>query len=164
MNKRGHVENAGLLALTVALLMADFDLARMPVALAEFGIPIIIGALFPDIDVTFGKHRATFHNLLVLGGFVAFPIVFENLYFVWIGVLTHYVLDLLGNVQGMALLYPYPAFYDIPVGVPVNSRWTDIVTVLVTGFEVVILYVYIEVVGAPLRITSIMGGVGLIGL
>lgn len=157
MNRRGHVENAGLLALTVGLLMADFDLARMPVTVTKFGIPILIGALFPDIDVAFGKHRATFHNLLVLGGFVAFPIVFDNLFFVWIGVLTHYVLDLMGNVQGMALFYPYPEFYDIPVGVPVNSRWADIVTLLVTGFEIIILYLYIEVFRAPLRITSIAG-------
>jgi hypothetical protein len=48
------------------------------------------------------------------------------------------VLDLLGNVRGMALLYPLSEnFYDVPVGVNVDSRWADLVTVSVTALELV---------------------------
>ncbi|MFB6136774.1 MAG: metal-dependent hydrolase [Halobacteriaceae archaeon] len=109
-----------------------------------YGVPILLGALFPDVDTVFGTHRATFHNAATLGLAVAFPLAFDNLHYVWIGVLTHYVLDLLGNVRGMAVLYPYPSFYDVPVGVPVNSHWADVVTLAVTVFEVGVLYALVR--------------------
>jgi hypothetical protein len=101
--------------------------------------PIVFGALFPDIDTSCGTHRKTFHNVWVLGVAVAFPFVFGNLQYVWIGIGTHYVLDLLGNVKGMALFHPIPGFYDVPVGVNIRSRWADVVTLAVTAFELVVL-------------------------
>jgi len=36
------------------------------------GVPVTLGALFPDVDTAFGKHRKTLHNLPILIGFVAF--------------------------------------------------------------------------------------------
>ena len=65
--------------------------------------------------------------------------MFGNLRFVWIGIGTHYLLDLLGNVKGMAVLYPLPGLYDVPVGVDVDSRWADVVTLAVTAFELALL-------------------------
>jgi hypothetical protein len=109
------------------------------VTILEVGLPVTLGALFPDIDTSFGTHRKTFHNLATLGAFVAFPIVFGNLHYVWIGVATHYVLDMLGNVRGMALFYPYSKEYDIPVGVAVSSKWSDAVTLAVTAFELTVI-------------------------
>ena len=135
MRERGHVVNAVLLGVGIGVLLEPALTMDTVVAVLTVGVPILLGALFPDIDTSFGKHRQTFHNLAVLVGFAAFPVVFGNLAYVWLGVLTHYVLDLLGNVKGMALLYPYDRFYDVPVGVNVDSRWADVVTMLVTAVE-----------------------------
>jgi len=139
MNERGHVENAVLLSVGIAVIL-EGELALPTVeALLAVGVPVTLGALFPDIDTSFGTHRKTFHNLATLGAFVAFPVVFGNLHYVWIGVATHYVLDMLGNIRGMALFYPYPEEYDIPVGVAVSSKWSDAVTLAVTAFELAVI-------------------------
>lgn len=135
MNERGHVFNAVCLGVGIGVLLEPSMTLATVESVLVVGIPVLLGALLPDIDTSFGTHRKHGHNLVVLGGVLAFPVAFGNLAWVWLGVLTHYVLDLLGNVRGMALLYPYPKFYDIPVGVPVDSRWADVVTVVVTGFE-----------------------------
>ncbi|MFB6081232.1 MAG: metal-dependent hydrolase [Halanaeroarchaeum sp.] len=134
MNEREHVLNAVLLALGIAVLVAP-TVDAVPRTAAQVGVPVVLGALVPDLDATFGSHRKTLHNLATLGVFAGFPFLFGNLAFVWIGVLTHYVLDLLGNVRGMALLYPLPEEYDVPVGVTVDSRWATVVTLAVTGVE-----------------------------
>jgi len=82
-----------------------------------------LGALFPDVDTAFGKHRKTLHNLPILIGFVAFPFVFGNLEYVWIGVLTHYVLDIAGSKRGIALFYPlWKEEFGLPIGVAVSSK------------------------------------------
>lgn len=141
MNKRGHVINAVLLSLGVGYLLEPQFSPALLVAIATVSPPIVLGALFPDLDTAFGDHRKTFHNIWVLGLALSFPYFFENLHFVWIGITTHYVLDLLGNIKGMGVLYPLPGFYDIPVGVNINSKWADVVTLLVTAFELVILAV-----------------------
>lgn len=146
MNKRDHVLNAVLLAIGMALILAPEMDTRTTRTVVMVGVPVLLGAMVPDIDTSIGSHRKTFHNLLTLGVFVAFPFVFGNLHFVWIGVATHFALDLLGNVRGMALFYPYPEEYDVPVGVTVDSRWADVVTLGVTAFELAIFY---AVVVAP---------------
>lgn len=135
MNEKGHVVNAVLLSIGVGIILNPAIEPAVFTMIVEMGVPIIAGALIPDIDTTFGTHRKTFHNLPTLGLFLAFPLVFNNLHFMWIGVLTHYLLDLAGNVKGMALFYPWPTFYDIPVGVPVDSRWADVVTLLVRALN-----------------------------
>lgn len=154
MNKEDHVLNAVLLGVGIAVLLDPTPPPGTLENVFRVGVPVALGALFPDIDTAFGVHRKTFHNLPVLAGFVAFPLLFGNLYFVWIGVATHYVLDLLGTKGGMALLYPYPRLYDVPVGVTVDSRKATVVTLAVTAVELaaVALVVdagYADLLGAP---------------
>lgn len=137
--------NAVLLSIGLSAILHPTVDPALFVTMVELGVPIMAGALLPDVDTSFGIHRRTLHNLPTLGIVLAFPLVFGNLHFVWIGVLTHYVLDLLGNVKGMALFYPWPEFYDIPVGVPVDSRWADVVTILVTAIELSLIAVVVHV-------------------
>lgn len=140
MNKRGHVVNAVLLSVGLAVLLSDGTALPTLETVLAVGVPVTLGALFPDVDTAFGTHRKTFHNLPTLGTFVAFPIVFGNLRFVWVGVLTHYVLDLCGTDRGMALFYPWPEEYGVPVGVNVDSPWADVVTLVVTGAELAVVW------------------------
>lgn len=147
VNKRDHVLNAVALAIGMgAILAPNFDAATVR-TVAMVGLPVLLGAMVPDIDTAIGSHRKTFHNFLTLGSFAAFPFVFGNLQFVWIGVATHYVLDLLGNVRGMALFYPWPEEYDVPVGVTVDSPWATVVTLVVTAFELGLFYVFVAAPG-----------------
>ncbi|MFQ3475196.1 metal-dependent hydrolase [Halonotius sp. F2-221B] len=151
MNKRGHVLNAVLLSIGLGYVLepsATIETARMMV---ELLLPVTLGALFPDVDTAFGKHRKTLHNLLVLGIFAAWPIYMGNLNYVWIGIATHYILDVVGSTRGIALFYPLSSTeYNLPVGIPVSSSKSDLVTVLVTILEVgafagVLFYVVPEV-------------------
>lgn len=145
MNKRNHVVNAVLLSIGISVLLTR------PISIDTFEVmvkispPIVLGALFPDVDTAFGDHRKTFHNIWVLAIAMSFPYVFGNLHYVWIGILTHYALDLLGNRYGMGIFYPLPGFYDIPVGVNVDSQWADVVTLLVTAVELGIVFVLIGI-------------------
>lgn len=148
MNERGHVTNAALLSIGLGILLEPALNVSTALSIATIGPPIVLGALLPDIDTSFGTHRKTLHNLPVLLLFVAFPLYFGNLEYVWVGVLTHYVLDLLGNVKGMAIFYPLPGFYDVPVGVPVGSRWADVVTLLVTAVELGLAAVVVRMGGS----------------
>ncbi|RRJ30898.1 metal-dependent hydrolase [Halocatena pleomorpha] len=135
MNKRGHVLNGLLLGVGVGFILAptgDVNTLRTIVAVA---VPVTLGALVPDIDTEFGRHRKTLHNLPVLGLFIAFPAVFGNLHYVWIGVLTHYVLDMVGSKRGIALFYPYTQEYGFPTGVATKSEYTNVVTLIITGGE-----------------------------
>ncbi|WP_435345198.1 metal-dependent hydrolase [Haloarchaeobius sp. HRN-SO-5] len=140
MNKKGHVINGVLLSIGIGFILEPAGNEATFVEILEVGLPITLGALFPDVDTAFGSHRKTLHNLGVMGVFVAFPYVFGNLQFVWIGVLTHYVLDVLGSTRGIALFYPYPKEYGLPVGVNVTSEHADLVTIAVTGFELAVCY------------------------
>ena len=137
MNKRGHVLNAVLLSIGVgAVLQPTWDVATAKTIL-ELSVPVTLGALLPDVDTAFGKHRKTLHNLPLLAVVGAWPIYFGNLQFVWIGIATHYILDVVGSTRGIALFYPLsPKEYNLPVGIPVSSSRSDLVTVLVTGAEI----------------------------
>jgi hypothetical protein len=139
MNKKGHVLNAVLLSIGLGYVFypaGDVPTFRM---IAEVSVPVVLGALFPDVDTAFGKHRKTFHNLPVLAVIYAYPVYFGNLHYVWIGVATHYVLDLLGSKRGLALFYPFEKEFSLPVGVTVSSRWATVVTVVVTGLELAVV-------------------------
>lgn len=139
MRERGHVFNALCLGIGIGILLEPSMTIETAWSVLAVGIPVTLGALLPDVDTSFGDHRVHGHNLLVLATVLAFPIAFGNLAWVWLGVLTHYVLDLLGNVRGMALFYPLSRdFFDVPVGVPVDSRWADVATVGVTALELTI--------------------------
>ena len=139
MNKEGHVLNAVLLSIGLGYVLHPSGDVPTFRAIAEMSVPIVLGALFPDVDTAFGKHRKTLHNLPVLGVFYAYPVYFGNLHYVWMGVATHYVLDLLGSKRGIALFYPYSKEYNLPVGVPVSSKWANPVTVGVTAVELALV-------------------------
>ena len=137
MNKRGHVLNAVLLSIGLGYVLDPSGDVSTFATIAEVFLPIVLGALFPDVDTAFGKHRKTLHNLPVLLIFIAHPIYHSgNLQWVWLGVLTHYVLDVVGSKRGIALFYPlWSREFDLPTGVSVSSDYADLVTVVVTAFE-----------------------------
>ncbi|WP_430504312.1 metal-dependent hydrolase [Haloparvum sp. PAK95] len=137
MNKGDHVLNALLLGIGIGVLLDPSLSVDTLSTIGMVTIPVVVGALFPDVDTAFGTHRQTLHNALVLAGFVLFPVFYGNLYYVWIGIATHFVLDLLGTQAGIAVLYPYDGMFDVPVGVNVDSNVATLVTVLVTGVELV---------------------------
>jgi membrane-bound metal-dependent hydrolase YbcI (DUF457 family) len=114
-------------------------------------VPVTLGALFPDIDTAFGTHRKTLHNLLVLGVFACYPIYFDNLHYVWIGVVSHYVLDVVGSTRGIALFYPWGKEFGLPFGVTTDSAYADAVTLVVTGLELAMVAVFVHVVPGVLR-------------
>lgn len=136
MNKEGHVLNAALLGIGLGFILEPSGTVETLRAVVAVTIPVTLGALFPDVDTAFGKHRKTLHNLPVLALFVSFPVVFGNLSYVWIGILTHYVLDYLGSRRGIALFYPLSSQeYGFPSGVTTSSRFANVVTLVVTGVE-----------------------------
>ncbi|QCS42186.1 metal-dependent hydrolase [Natrinema versiforme] len=140
MNKKGHVLNAVLLSIGLGYLLeptGDLETFR---TIVMIGVPVSLGALFPDVDTAFGKHRKTLHNLPILAAFVAFPYVFGNLEYVWIGVLTHYVLDVAGSKRGIALFYPvWKKEFGLPIGVAVSSKRADLMMAFVTVAELVLV-------------------------
>lgn len=146
MNKKGHVLNAALLSVGLGVVLvlpttpsasAALDTAEK---VAELSVPIVLGALFPDVDTAFGKHRKTLHNAFVLGVVAAFPILFGNLQYVWIGVATHFLLDVVGSRRGIAFFYPLTGQeWGLPSGVTTSSKYADLVTVVVTGVELGVL-------------------------
>ncbi|WP_435073100.1 metal-dependent hydrolase [Halorubrum sp. HHNYT27] len=143
MNKRGHVLNALLLALGLGFVIEPgLDMATARTT-AQITVPIVLGALFPDVDTDFGRHRKTLHSLPVLAIFVAYPIVFGNLQYVWIGVLTHYLLDIVGSRRGIALFHPFSdTEYGLPSGVTTSSKYADLVTVIITALELVAFWAF----------------------
>ena len=144
MNKEGHVINGLLLGAGLGFVLepgGDVATLRTVVAVT---VPVVLGALFPDVDTAFGTHRKTLHNLLTLGVFLAFPVVFDNLHYVWIGVLTHYVLDIVGSKRGIALFYPSPTEYDLPTGVATSSRFANAVTLAITAVELAAAALLVE--------------------
>jgi hypothetical protein len=155
MNKDGHVLNAFLLSVGLAIFMDPTSPVAFARNFATVCIPVVLGALFPDVDTFVGTHRKTLHNLTVLGIFVAYPIVFDNLHYVWIGVLTHYVLDVFGSRRGIALFYPWRKEFGFPIGVPVNSKYATVMTIAVTGFELVIAAAIVFDVPAQVLRTSL---------
>jgi hypothetical protein len=146
MNKEGHVLNAALLGVGLGFILEPSGtLATLRVVVVVI-VPVTLGALFPDVDTAFGKHRKTLHNLPILAGFVAFPLVFGNLAYVWIGVLTHYVLDVLGSTRGIALFYPlWSEEFGFPAGVATSSKYANVVTLVVTAIELAIAAAIVHV-------------------
>ncbi|RBI60953.1 metal-dependent hydrolase [halophilic archaeon] len=138
MNRKEHVLNAALLSIGLGYVLHPSGDVETFVSIVEVGVPVVLGALFPDVDTAFGKHRKTLHNLPVLALFYVFPFYFGNLQFVWIGVLTHYALDMLGSKRGLALFYPYEKEFGAPLGVSVGSSLATTVTLVVTGVELVV--------------------------
>ena len=146
MNKQGHVLNGVLLAVGLGYVLEPAgDIATFRTIAATL-VPVTLGALFPDVDTAFGKHRKTLHNLPVLLVFLAYPIYFDNLQYVWIGVLTHYVLDVVGSTRGIALFYPLSSReFGFPTGVTTSSTYANLVTIAVTVFELAVVALFVHV-------------------
>jgi hypothetical protein len=161
MNKKGHVLNAILLSIGLGyVLEPSGDVATFE-KIAQISVPIVLGALFPDVDTAFGKHRKTLHNLAVLGIVAAYPLVFDNLHFVWIGVVTHYILDLMGSKRGIALFYPWDKEFALPIGVATSSKYADLVTVIITAFEVAAFAaVHFYVVSLDINVAALAAAFG----
>ncbi|ERH04598.1 MAG: putative membrane-bound metal-dependent hydrolase (DUF457) [uncultured archaeon A07HR60] len=140
MNKRGHVLNGLLLAVGVGFVLEPAVTVDTGRAIVEISVPIVLGALLPDVDTAFGRHRKTLHNLPVLAVVFAYPLVFGNLQYVWIGVLSHYILDVVGSKRGIALFYPLEREFGLPIGVTTSSDYADLVTVLITAVELVLFW------------------------
>ena len=150
MNKRGHVLNAVLLSIGIGYIVEPSGDVETFRTIAVVFVPVVLGALFPDVDTAFGKHRKTLHNLFVLGVVIAYPIYVDNLQYVWIGVLTHYVLDVVGTKRGIALFYPlWDREFDLPTGVAVSSKWSDTVMLAVTAVELVVAAVLVHALPGP---------------
>ncbi|WP_331236287.1 metal-dependent hydrolase [Natronorarus salvus] len=145
MNKRDHVLNAILLAVGLGYVFEPSGDVETFWLIAELSVPIVLGALVPDIDTAFGRHRKTLHNLPVLALALAYPLYFGNLEWVWIGIATHYLLDVLGSRRGIALFYPvWAREFGAPVGVLVSSRFATPVTLVVTVLELALAVVIVH--------------------
>jgi len=170
VNKEGHVLNAVLLALGLGVVLSVSPTSEPTMAtaqaagatIAELFLPVVLGALFPDVDTAFGRHRKTLHNLPVLAMFLAYPVYFGNLHYVWVGVATHYVLDVVGSKRGIALFYPLSSQeYDLPTGVATSSKWANPVTLVVSAVELAALalvHYYVVALDAGLQQTAAMFG------
>jgi len=147
MNKRGHVLNAVLLSIGLGYVLDPSGDVSTFATIAEVFLPIVLGALFPDVDTAFGKHRKTLHNLPVLLIFLAHPVYHGgNLQWVWLGVVTHYVLDIVGSKRGIALFYPISSTeYGFPTGVTTSSDRAEAVTVAITIFELAAIAALVHV-------------------
>jgi membrane-bound metal-dependent hydrolase YbcI (DUF457 family) len=160
MNKRGHVSNAVLLAIGVGFVLQPSGDVETLRTIAAVLVPVVLGALFPDVDTHFGTHRKTLHNLPVLGVVVAYPLFFGNLHWVWLGVVTHYVLDAFGTTRGIALFYPvWDEEFGLPFGVPVGSDWADVMMLAITAFEVTVaaFIVFVLPPYLPPAVTNVLG-------
>jgi len=147
MNKRGHVLNAVLLSIGLGYVLDPSGDVSTFATIAEVFLPVVLGALFPDVDTAFGKHRKTLHNLPVLLIFLAHPVYHGgNLQWVWLGVLTHYALDYFGSRRGIALFYPFSdQEYGFPSGVTTSDKRAELVTVVITVFELAAVAVLVHV-------------------
>jgi len=163
MNKHGHVLNAVLLAIGLGYILeptGDIPTFEM---IATVGFPVVLGALLPDVDTAFGKHRKTLHNLPLLVALYFWPGWFGTMQYVWIGVLTHYVLDVAGSKRGIALFYPFwDEEFGLPAGVSTSSRWAEVMTLLVTAVELAaiaaIVHYDLPVTGLSESARMVLGG------
>lgn len=150
MNRSEHVLNAALLAVGLGYVLEPAGDVQTFRLVAAVSVPVVLGALFPDVDAHYGKHRKLLHNLPVLAVFVAYPLVFDNLQWVWVGVLTHYVLDVVGSKRGIALFYPLSEReYSVPVGVTTSSKYAGAVTILITVVELGVAAAALWALGRP---------------
>ena len=62
MNKEGHVLNAVLLGVGLGVVIEPSGTVETLRTVVAITVPVTLGALFPDVDTAFGKHRKTLHN------------------------------------------------------------------------------------------------------
>lgn len=137
MNQREHILNAVIVAVGVGFALKPGGSFATIEQVAAVSIPVLLGALFPDVDVHYGEHRKTLHNIPVIVVIIGYPLSFGNLQWVWLGVITHYILDVIGSTRGIALFYPvWDREFGVKVGVTTSSRWAPLVTVVISVVEI----------------------------
>lgn len=172
MNKREHILNGALLSVGLAVALAfnglhtavlpditievierlgqafessesTVEITKMAATLPVIGLPVMIGVLLPDIDTEYGTHRKTMHNVPFLALIIAFPVFFANLHHVWVGVASHYLLDMLGSNRGIALFCPFSGReFSIPIDM---SRAGDTLpVVIISALQVLAFAVFIS--------------------
>lgn len=145
MNKRGHVLNAALLGIGVGYILEPSGDVETFETIATVGFPVVLGAMLPDIDTAFGRHRKTLHNLPLVVALYFWPGWFGTMQHVWIGVVTHYVLDVMGSKRGIALFYPITdEEFGLPIGVSTSSKYADAMTLFVTAVELAGVYLIVR--------------------
>ena len=169
MNRGPHVLNAIVLGVGMSIVVdaAVFEelvaasltgasigppmWAAMTAAVAVT-VPVVLGAMVPDIDATVGQHRKSLHNAFVLLGFVWFPAAYGNLQYVWIGVAAHLLLDLLGTDRGIALAYPFiEREIRSPLRWPARGGMALVATGVITLIELwVLAVIHLQVVPVTL--------------
>ena len=141
MNKREHILNGILLGIGLGYVLEPSGDLSTFVTMVEVTPAVVLGAMLPDIDTAFGKHRKTLHNLPVIVFFYAYALGFDNLSWVWLGIVSHYVLDIAGSTRGIAWLYPLSSEeFGLPVGVPTSSSLAQWITVLITVGELAAVF------------------------
>jgi len=141
VNKREHILNGLLLGLGLGFILEPAGDFATLVAVVKVTPPVVLGAMFPDVDTAFGKHRKTLHNLPVVLFFYGYALQFDSLGWVWIGVLSHYFLDIAGSTRGIAWFYPLSAEeFGLPVGVPTSSKYAQWITVFITVAELGVVF------------------------
>lgn len=149
MNKQHHILNATFVGIALAVATVDLEPTTSTVLAiawraAAIVPPVVLGALIPDLDHIVGTHRKTGHNLPLLGAAMLYPATFGNLSFLWVGILAHYLLDLL-TTRGLALFYPLSKReWDIPPNIPVDSRAAGAVTSMFTVIEILVVVLAAE--------------------
>jgi hypothetical protein len=141
VNKREHILNGILLGIGLGYILEPAGDLSTFVTMVEVTPAVVLGAMLPDIDTAFGKHRKTLHNLPVIIFFYAYALQFDNLGWVWIGIVSHYVLDIAGSTRGIAWFYPLSSEeYGLPVGVPTSSSLAQWITVFITVGQLAVVF------------------------
>lgn len=140
MNKKDHILNGILLAVGLGIVLHPSGDFQAIVTIVEVFVPVVLGTMLPDIDTEFGKHRKTLHNVFVIAALYGYVVYFGNLEWVWVGALSHFLLDMVGSKRGLALFYPlWGTEFAFPFGVKTSSRMATIATVIITVLELVAL-------------------------
>jgi len=141
MNKREHILNGILLGIGLGYILEPAGDLSTFVMMTKVTPPVVLGAMFPDIDTEFGKHRKTLHNLPVILFFYGYALAFGELSWVWMGILSHYVLDIAGSTRGISWFYPlWSEEFGLPAGVPTSSQWAQWITVFITVGELATVF------------------------
>lgn len=145
MNKKDHILNGILLGIGLGFVLHPSGSVQTLVTMCAAFVPVVLGTMFPDIDTEFGTHRKTLHNVFVLAVLYGYTIYFNNLQWVWIGVVSHLVLDYFGSKRGIAFFYPlWDREFSTPIGVTTSSSYASLITVVITLLELVVIYLLVH--------------------
>ncbi|GGL63374.1 metal-dependent hydrolase [Halocalculus aciditolerans] len=140
MNKKDHILNGVLLAVGLGIVLHPAGDLKALTTIVEVFVPVVLGTMLPDIDTEFGRHRKTLHNVFVIAALYGYVVYFGNLEWVWVGALSHFLLDMVGSKRGLALFYPlWDREFAFPFGVKTSSGYATIATVVITVLELAAL-------------------------